>query len=872
MLSIPLLAPETVVKTRLSNGLTVLVRRDDSAPVVAIVTHVKAGYFDETDDVVGIAHVLEHMYFKGTPARGVGEISKATKAAGGYLNAGTIYDYTSYYTVLPSSSFATGLEIQADAYANSLIDADELRKELEVIIQEAKRKADNPGAVAVETLYELLHDTHRMRRWRIGREDQLRTFTQAHVASFYRNHYRPRNTILVIVGDVDPDEALRHVERLYGVLPDGDVARSQAPDERDRSGFRFRELSGDITQTQLAFGWRTVPTMHHDTPLLDAAAAVLGTGRASRLFRAVRERKLAASVSTYNYTPTDVGVFVVHTEGPPETALDAARATWSQLREVRDAGIGRDELWRARRIFESQWIRRFETMEGQANHLAEWEALSDWTLGDHYLERLLTATPEQVTDAVRRYLTPERGGLLVYRPATAASTMRDAESMRELLNASPPQPLPTQPPVAASAQSAFAPPPALEREVGRVRVYRTASGVPILVRRKASAIVHIGVQVLGGAVEEPVEYAGLTSLLARTAIKGTSRRTAAQLAEEAETLGGSIAPSTGSESFGWSFSVPAQHTDAALALLAEVVTDATFAEDAVATEKTIAIADLALLRDDMYRYPMRLLTQAAFAGHPYGVPASGVEDSIEGIDPEQIRAWHRARVLGGPAVIGIVGDVDPDDVAALAASRFEALAHGSVAALKPPRWPDRPTVVAEPRQKKQTALAMAFPSPNRRDDARYAASLIAGVASGLGGRFFDELRDRRSLAYTVHAHAAERRLAGMFIAYIATSPDKEQEAREGLLREFAKLREAEVTGEELEQAKAYAVGTHAIRQQRGGAVLADLLDAWLVGTGLEELDEYEERVRAVTADQMRELAASYFDETRLVEGIVRGVG
>jgi zinc protease len=95
----------SVVRTRLANGLTVLARRDPSAPVVAIVTFVRAGYFDETDDVVGISHVLEHMYFKGTPSRGVGEIAKETKAAGGYLNAGTIYDHTSYYTVLPSSSF-----------------------------------------------------------------------------------------------------------------------------------------------------------------------------------------------------------------------------------------------------------------------------------------------------------------------------------------------------------------------------------------------------------------------------------------------------------------------------------------------------------------------------------------------------------------------------------------------------------------------------------------------------------------------------------------------------------------------------------------------------------------------------------------------
>src|SRR5438067_6529034 len=128
--------PASVHRTVLPNGLKVLIKRDFSAPVVAIVTFVSAGYFDEPDDVVGVAHVLEHMYFKGTPSRGVGEISKETKAAGGYLNAGTIYDHTSYYAVLPSSGFVRGLEVQADAYANSLIDAEELRRELEVIIQE----------------------------------------------------------------------------------------------------------------------------------------------------------------------------------------------------------------------------------------------------------------------------------------------------------------------------------------------------------------------------------------------------------------------------------------------------------------------------------------------------------------------------------------------------------------------------------------------------------------------------------------------------------------------------------------------------------------------------------------------------------------
>jgi zinc protease len=610
--------------------------------------------------------------------------------------------------------------------------------------------------------------------------------------------------------------------------------------------------------------------MHHDTPLLDAAAAVLGTGRASRLYRAVRDRKLAASVSAYNYTPTALGVFVIHAEGPPATTLDAARVTWAQVRDLRESGIGRDELWRARRIFESQWVRRLETMEGQANHLAEWEALSDWTLGDHYLERLLTATPEQVTDAVRRYLTAERAGLILYRPASSPVVPRDAEAMREFLEGTPREAAKPAPPVVAAAAPAPGRAPALERTVGRVQVYRTASEVPVLVRRKASAIVHIGVHTLGGASEEPFEQAGLTHLLARTAIKGTARRTAAQVAEDAELLGGSISPSTGAESFGWSISVPVAQFDAAVALLAEVITEPALTDEALATEQSIAIADLALMRDDMYRYPVRLLTRGAFAGHPYGVPASGLEETIPRVNADRLREWHRARVIEGPKAIAVVGDVDPEAAAALVAARFSALRMGDPGVLRKPQWPTQRTVVLETRQKKQTALALAFPSPPRDDDARYAAGLIAGIASGLGGRFFDELRDRRSLAYTVHAHSAERRLAGLFLAYIATSPEKEEEARHGLLDEFAKLREADVTADELAQAKAYALGTHAIRQQSGGAVLADIVDAWLLGTGLEELDAFEERVRAVTPRAIRELAERHFDPDRVVEGIVRG--
>src|SRR3954464_6972560 len=228
--------PKSITKTVLPNGLTVPIQEDHTAPVGAIVTYVKAGYFDETDEQNGLAHALEHMFFKGTERRGVGDIAKETKANGGYLNAHPIYDNTTYYTVLPSSGFEKGLDIQADAYANSVIAADELAKEMEVIIQEAKRKSDNPSAVATETLYELLPDAHRMRRWRIGREPGLRAFTREKMNVFYRNFYRPSNTILTISGDVDPSKALTRVTELYGGLTSDRPERHPGPSEPDHQG------------------------------------------------------------------------------------------------------------------------------------------------------------------------------------------------------------------------------------------------------------------------------------------------------------------------------------------------------------------------------------------------------------------------------------------------------------------------------------------------------------------------------------------------------------------------------------------------------------------------------------------------------------
>lgn len=859
--------------TTLSNGLTVLVRRDRAAPAVAIVTYVRAGYFDEPDDVVGIAHVLEHMYFKGTPTRGVGEIARATKATGGYLNAHTIYDHTSYYTVVPAVGFGDALAIQSDAYANSLIDAGELAKEIEVIIQEVRRKEDSPAALASERLYALLYDRHRMRRWRMGRPDALRALTRDQVVGFYRTFYQPRNTVLSIVGDVDVDDAVAAVEARYGALGDRPVSRTPGPSEAGALAEpRYREWSGDIVETQVVLGWRTVPTMHADTPLLDLAAMVLGAGRGSRLYRGVRERRLASSATASHYTPTELGVFVIHAECPPDRAAEAARAIWVELLQLRDAGVDPRELLRVQRLLEARWVRRSESVESQASHLAEWQALGDAALGDAYLERALAATPGEVGDAIRRHLTPSSVAAVVYRPHQAPQLATTAPDLVARRNGSTPV-APITPGAASVERAGGRGRMSVEQVEGDVRVYRSPTGLPILVRRKAGALVtHAGVMAVGGVRDEHPDRAGLTSLVVRGAVKGAAGRTAPQLADAVEMLGASLGGTVGSDTFGWMISAPLRYTSDAIRLLADVVQEPTLSPSTVDTERTLALVELANLHDDMYRFPLRLATQAAYGTHPYGLHTIGSDRSLPGLTADDVRAWHAQEMLAAPLAVGIVTDGDPDAIAAELGQVFGRLRFRDASPLTPPRWPEISTSRSEPRDKSQTAIAVAFPAPARTDDDRFAAQLIAGVSSGLGGRFFEELRDRRSLAYTVQAFAVERATAGMFVGYIATSPEKEQTARAGLLDEFARLARGGVTVDELRRAQAYAVGTHAISRQSGGALLGEMLDAWLVGRGLVELDRYAEEIQTVSLEDVARVAAQYFDARRVVEGMVRGRG
>jgi zinc protease len=405
-------------------------------------------------------------------------------------------------------------------------------------------------------------------------------------------------------------------------------------------------------------------------------------------------------------------------------------------------------------------------------------------------------------------------------------------------------------------------------EVG-VHLYALDNGGRAVIKRKSNIpLVTIAIGGRGGVHDENIENAGLTGLMARTSVKGTTTRTAAEIAQAAEEMGGSVSPSVSSDVVDWQITVPAKHFERALDLLADVAFHAAFPEKEFDIERKLALSDVQQTRDDMYRYPLRLCLEQAFRNHPYGNTIEAVEQSLTRATASDVAAWHKQQVYSEPWTF-VVGDVDPDAAArAVDAITPRANARGSTSQ-EQIVW-GGPSLRAEQRDKTQTALAIAFPGPPHDDPDVYALHVLSNAVGGLGGRFFEELRSKRSLAYTVSLMPVSRWLGGAFIAYIATAPEREDEARSALLEEFARLSAEPLPEDEIARAQRYTIGTWQIRGQTNSSQLGDLVDAYLLGDGVREITHFEERIRSVTPQRIQAAARKYFDPSQLVEGIVRG--
>jgi zinc protease len=831
----------------LESGLTVLLQEHHTVPAVALNMWVKVGSVYETDVEAGISHVYEHMLFKGTTTRGVGEIAQEIEGAGGDINAFTSFDHTVYHITLASRFLDIGLAVIADAIQHSSFDPEELRKEQEVVLEEIKRGEDIPSRKLTEALFATSYQCHPYRRPVIGSERTVKALTRDHILSFFHTWYVPNNMVLVVAGDFDPDEVLPRIEAAFASFRPQTLPRLHLPPESVQRALRTVILADTVQESLLDMAYHIPGVRHKDSYALDIVSFILGGGESARLYQTVKaEQELVHAICAYPFLPKDPGLFLIGASLEEARWREALAGILVEVERVQREGVTAAELDKAKRNLESEFIYQRETVQGQAKQLGYLDAvLGDPSFEARYLKGIARTTPQDIQRAARKYLMPSNLTVGVFLPAAAHSLVTH-DSIAQVVQAS-----------AQSSRRRRGQPSTAAKPTQK---YELDNGMTLLVREHhAAPLVAMQAVFLGGMWVEDAAHSGVMNFIAEMLTKGTSHRRALALAEEIDTIAGDLSGFAGRNSFGVTAEVLSRYTRQGLDLLADILINPTFERDELEKKRADLLAAIKHEEDDLLKVTFNLFVQTLFPDHPYGLRGLGTPQAVSQLSQDDLVTWYRRYAVPNNLVLAIVGDVEAETVQREVSQRFRAWPAAPLE-LPPLGRSARPTSGRQVfcrREKEQTHIIVGVRGTSLYQPDRYPLRVLESMLSSQGGRLFVELREKRSLAYTVSARSLEGLDPFVFFVYIATSPEKVEAALEGITSELRKVSEQGVTAEEVERAKRYLVGSYEIELQKNSTLAATLAFDERYGLGHQELDVYAQRILSVTPDMIQQVTRTY---------------
>jgi zinc protease len=397
----------------LPNGLRVLLREDHSWPLVTVQSWVNVGSVDETATEAGLAHVLEHMVFKGTRSHRTAEISRWVEAQGGALNAETSKEYTHYYIDMPSAGTRQAVHLMAELLCGATLEAREWKRERPVILEEMKRRHDDAETMAWELLQEALYKDPAHARSVIGTPETVSTFSAATVKRFYDTHYTATNSLVVVAGDFQSHDVLGWLKREFRKMPRNAPRQARARAILQPQGLR-KVLKKPVQQAYAIYAFPTPPADHPDHEALDLLAIVLGEGRDARLVDALREkRKLVWSVGASNMTQEGPGIFAVFAEFDVKHRRKVAPAVRNVLRGLLRHPPTSQEIRRAKNLMQTSWLQGYETFHNQAATLGAYALENHLDRLRGYLPKILSLERRDIVRVIQTYFAGELSGAVV---------------------------------------------------------------------------------------------------------------------------------------------------------------------------------------------------------------------------------------------------------------------------------------------------------------------------------------------------------------------------------------------------------------------------------------------------------------------------
>ncbi len=831
---------------KLDNGQTVIIKEVHDNPIVTIDTWIKTGSINENDKNNGVAHFLEHLFFKGTTKHPTGEFDRILESKGAQTNAATSKDFTHYYITLPSKYFETAIDLHADMLMNPLIPRKELEKERKVVIEEIAKTNDNPENKLYENMVQSFYINHPYKRKVIGKKEIIENISREEIFNFYNSWYNPSNMITVVVGDIDTTQALDLIKKNFN-RPEAKNCKNPKY-KSDKNIEKQIEITAKdkVKNGYMLIGFRGVPQENRaDSYALDVLATILGDGRTSKLYQAVKEQKqLAYSISAGHASMKDDSLVFVRANFTPENKDKVKKAIFDEITKVRNGNIDEQEISTAKNIIERDTFYARESTSNIANELGYTTLVyGDAKYYDEYIDNIKKVTKADLIRVAKKYLNPNHAVISIMLPDTAPE-----ENIKKISNVAHPKPV-------------------VIKKEKNITQYKLSNNLNLIINHNTlNDIVAMEIYAKGGNFIE--KKAGTGTITASVMMKGTKKYSQIDLSQTMEQNGIKIVPANGSDYF--SISVKTTKNDLPLTfdLLNEVVNNATLDKNEIERIKTEKIYAIQQNRDTPSSVAFEEFKTAIWANTPYGVTGKVMEKTIPTINKNDVEEFYNTVFYPENLVISINGNVNDEEIIKNIEQIFCTKKYTNAKKFEYSNYKNKflPLSAAKNVKKEKDVEAawilmgwLTDGVQNKKDIA--ALQVIDSIlGGGMSSRLFSNLRGEQGLAYQVGSSFAANVNQGVFAVYIGTNPETALHSKNELLKQINLLKKEFVSDKELQEAKDKILGNFVLSQETNMEKAYTLGWFELSGRGFDYINEFPKLIECVTPTEVIRVANKYFEK------------
>lgn len=836
---------------KLDNGQTVVVQEVKNNPIVTIDTWIKTGSIDEDDSNNGVAHFLEHLFFKGTKNHAPGEFDKILETKGAITNAATSKDFTHYYVTIPSKDFDLAMELHADMMLNPLIPRNEMEKERKVVLEEISKDLNSPSKVLQDNLNDMMYSIHPYKRKVIGKSEVIETITRDQVLNFYNEHYSPSNMVTIVIGDVDANHAVEKIKQVFNA----EYKKQQKniyPKEEQLTQQKKKVEYIDTESGYLLIGFRGTSITDKDSYALDVLATIMGEGRSSILNQVLKEKKrIVSSVDAGNSTYKDDGIFYISANFEPDKCKVVQDAIFDEIAKIQKQGVTEEQLNLAKNIIERDTYYSRESITNIATEIGYTMALTnDIKFYDNYLNNIKNVTKEDVKKAAEKYLGLNKSAVSIVLPENAKNH-----------------------PVANITQNKGS--AELVSQNSDTQKYKLSNGATLLYTpNTTNDIIAMSIYIKGGQLTE--NKIGTGNLVASAMLKGTKSYSPIELSQALEDNGIKIVPSSSADAFGITVLTTKEEFDKTLELLNEIVNNATFDDFEIDKIKSDKLSAIKRGKDVPIQRAIEEYRDMIYKDTPYSISSKVLEKNIPLITRDDMLNYYKNVFNPDNMVISINGNIDQEKTFQELSTIFPKKENGKIfnysqhaSQIKQITAP-KETIQKMPTT--QTAWIMLGWQTNgvlSQKDYATLQVIDAILGTGMSSRLFKDLRDQEGLAYQLGTSFSPNVLKGSFLLYIGTNPATLDKAKAGLFNEIKRLKTEYVGDKELKDAKEKLLGNYVIGLETNLDKASNI--GWYEAStrGYEFKDNYEKLINSVTDSDIIEVANKYFTNNYILSIVTK---